>query len=189
MATTTLKKNDPESARQYFAHKLAFTTGPVELDRERQRAEPSLKTMLLGWNSPYGPLELYNLKADPLEKRNLLATEPRKVQELSAALWEHIQRAGAVPWQPPQRLNSQAKAIRSWNWRAASKRGKDTTWKSRRRPPRTVVNNRNPLYRVSSRKVCAKTNSRNSRARVLLLSTGVQWQNWNGQSKAMTVRR
>ena len=39
MATTTLKKNDPESARQYFADKLAFTTGPVELDRERQRAD------------------------------------------------------------------------------------------------------------------------------------------------------
>jgi rhodanese-related sulfurtransferase len=28
---TQLKKNDPEKARQYFANKMAFTTGPVEL--------------------------------------------------------------------------------------------------------------------------------------------------------------
>ena len=31
--TSHLKKNDPEKARQYFADKLAFTTGPVELSR------------------------------------------------------------------------------------------------------------------------------------------------------------
>lgn len=28
---TELKKNDPEKARQYFADKMAFTTGPIEL--------------------------------------------------------------------------------------------------------------------------------------------------------------
>jgi rhodanese-related sulfurtransferase len=28
-----LKKNDPEKARQFFADKMAFTTGPVELAR------------------------------------------------------------------------------------------------------------------------------------------------------------
>jgi len=30
---TELKKNDPQKARQFFADKIAFTTGPVELDR------------------------------------------------------------------------------------------------------------------------------------------------------------
>jgi rhodanese-related sulfurtransferase len=30
---TTLKKNDPEKAREYFGNKMAFTTGPVELAR------------------------------------------------------------------------------------------------------------------------------------------------------------
>jgi rhodanese-related sulfurtransferase len=30
---TMLKKNDPEQAREYFANKMAFTTGPVELAR------------------------------------------------------------------------------------------------------------------------------------------------------------
>lgn len=28
---TELKKNDPEKARRYFADKMAFTTGPIEL--------------------------------------------------------------------------------------------------------------------------------------------------------------
>ena len=30
---TELKKNDPAKAREYFANKMAFTTGPVELAR------------------------------------------------------------------------------------------------------------------------------------------------------------
>ena len=30
---TELKKNNPEQARQHFADKLAFTTGPVEVSR------------------------------------------------------------------------------------------------------------------------------------------------------------
>jgi rhodanese-related sulfurtransferase len=30
---TQLKKNDPARAREYFADKMAFTTGPVELSR------------------------------------------------------------------------------------------------------------------------------------------------------------
>ena len=31
--STILKKNDPARAREYFADKMAFTTGPVELHR------------------------------------------------------------------------------------------------------------------------------------------------------------
>ena len=37
---TDLQKNDPEKARQFFANKLAFTTGPVELARNlKQKAD------------------------------------------------------------------------------------------------------------------------------------------------------
>jgi rhodanese-related sulfurtransferase len=34
MATTTLHKTDPAKARRYFEDKMAFTTGPIELERE-----------------------------------------------------------------------------------------------------------------------------------------------------------
>jgi len=38
--TKQLERNDPERARQYFADKMAFTTGPVELARNlKQGAE------------------------------------------------------------------------------------------------------------------------------------------------------
>ena len=47
--------------------------------------------------------ELYNLKDDPLEKNDLARSRPAVVRELQAALRLHVQRAGATPWQPPER--------------------------------------------------------------------------------------
>jgi arylsulfatase A-like enzyme len=52
-------------------------------------------------NSPYDPLELYNLKDDPQEKTNLFAKHQKVARELQAALRQHIQRGGATPWEPP----------------------------------------------------------------------------------------
>ncbi len=52
-------------------------------------------------NSPYGPLELYNLKDDPQEKNNLASKAPKVFNELAAALRAQIQRGGATPWQDP----------------------------------------------------------------------------------------
>lgn len=52
-------------------------------------------------NNPFSPLELYNLKDDPLETTNLAAKNRKIVNELSAALRAHIQRGGATPWQKP----------------------------------------------------------------------------------------
>ena len=34
-----LKKNDPAKARQFFADKLAFTTGPVEVSRSLKKSD------------------------------------------------------------------------------------------------------------------------------------------------------
>ncbi|WP_373650387.1 sulfatase [Schlesneria sp. DSM 10557] len=52
-------------------------------------------------DSPFKPLELYNLKSDPGETTNLTSQEPRVYQELSTALRRHIQQAGRIPWQEP----------------------------------------------------------------------------------------
>jgi arylsulfatase A-like enzyme len=52
-------------------------------------------------NSPYQPLELYNLKDDPQEQRNVITKVPKIARALEAALRAHIQRGGATPWQRP----------------------------------------------------------------------------------------
>ncbi len=52
-------------------------------------------------NSPYSPLELYHLKEDPHERSDVIARHPSVAQELQQAMQNHIQRGGAVPWQPP----------------------------------------------------------------------------------------
>ena len=50
-------------------------------------------------NTPYSPLELYNLKNDPQEKTNLIGKAPKVFKELSDALRHHVQIGGATPWQ------------------------------------------------------------------------------------------
>jgi len=52
-------------------------------------------------NTPYSPLELYNLREDPQEQTNVFAQNQRVARELQARLALHIQRGGAVPWQAP----------------------------------------------------------------------------------------
>jgi arylsulfatase A-like enzyme len=54
-------------------------------------------------DSPFAPLELYNLADDPRETTNLAGKEKRIFTELSGALRESMQRGGAVPWQPSSR--------------------------------------------------------------------------------------
>lgn len=53
-------------------------------------------------NDPYSSLELYNLKCDPQEKTNLVTKNKKEFNKLAAALRQHIQRGGAVPWQKPR---------------------------------------------------------------------------------------
>lgn len=52
-------------------------------------------------NSPFEPLELYNLADDPQETTDLATKNRGKFNELSAALRRQLQRYGAVPWQRP----------------------------------------------------------------------------------------
>lgn len=50
-------------------------------------------------NSPFEPMELYNLRNDPQEQTNLIAKRPKKFQELAKALRAELQRYGRIPWQ------------------------------------------------------------------------------------------
>ncbi len=50
-------------------------------------------------DSPFAPLELFNLAEDPQEAVNLAKTERAVFEQLSAALRVHVQRGGQVPWQ------------------------------------------------------------------------------------------
>ena len=52
-------------------------------------------------DSPFAPLELYNLKDDPAETTNLATKERTMFRDLSAALRRHVQHGGQTPWQPP----------------------------------------------------------------------------------------
>jgi len=53
-------------------------------------------------NSPFRPLELFNLAHDPSESHDLAAREPKVRDRLARELQLHLQSAGPCPWQPPE---------------------------------------------------------------------------------------
>ena len=50
-------------------------------------------------NSPFEPLELYNLSTDALETTNVARTEAELFREMSGLFQAETQKAGSVPWQ------------------------------------------------------------------------------------------
>ncbi|MGB8169750.1 MAG: sulfatase-like hydrolase/transferase [Chthoniobacteraceae bacterium] len=53
-------------------------------------------------DSPFAPLELYNVKDDPQETKDLANERKDVFRKLGAALRVRIQQGGGVPWQRPQ---------------------------------------------------------------------------------------
>ena len=52
-------------------------------------------------NSPFEPLELYNLDDDPREQNDVAKSQPAMFRQLARAMSDRIQLAGRTPWQPP----------------------------------------------------------------------------------------
>jgi arylsulfatase A-like enzyme len=52
-------------------------------------------------NSPWEPMQLYNLKNDPFETNNLIYSQPEIRRMLSRMLMDFIQKGGQTPWQKP----------------------------------------------------------------------------------------
>jgi arylsulfatase A-like enzyme len=55
----------------------------------------------LSQNSPFQPMELYNLNDDPMEKNDVIKKQPEIFKKLNGMLMQHIQEGGRVPWQKP----------------------------------------------------------------------------------------
>lgn len=58
-------------------------------------------------NSPYAPMELFNLKNDPKETTDLSKIQKETYQELNELLMLHIQEGGKVPWQKPDKQETE----------------------------------------------------------------------------------
>jgi arylsulfatase A-like enzyme len=52
-------------------------------------------------NTPFSPLELYNLKDDPQEQHDVASIHPKIVRALSRQLKLHVLQSGSVPWLNP----------------------------------------------------------------------------------------
>jgi arylsulfatase A-like enzyme len=90
-------ESEPATARDcYFVRREGgLSYGGKTIDAYRRGEWKILQ------DSPFAPLELYNLNDDPQEATDLAKTNRKMLNELSAALRKQIQRAGSVPWQPP----------------------------------------------------------------------------------------
>jgi arylsulfatase A-like enzyme len=94
---------DPATREFYFVFREGNPRGP------QSAGGKTIEAVIRGdWkilqNTPYSARELYNLRTDPKEERDLAKAEPKIFGEMAALLTKHVQRGGSVPWQAPDRV-------------------------------------------------------------------------------------
>lgn len=93
---TLLGKEQAEADRDVY---FVYREGGPYLGRQTQAVRKGDWKLVL--DDPFGPAELFNLKADPKETTNVAGRERAVFNRLAGLLRAHTQRAGAVPWRPP----------------------------------------------------------------------------------------
>jgi arylsulfatase A-like enzyme len=94
--STLLGKPKPEDDRVlYFTRREGGPYGGKAYHAIRQGPWKLLQ------NSPFQPMELYNLNDDPMEKNDVIKKQPDIFKKLNGMLMQHIQEGGRVPWQKP----------------------------------------------------------------------------------------
>jgi arylsulfatase A-like enzyme len=53
-------------------------------------------------NTPFSPMEFYDLRNDPFKKDDLRTTAPAQFWQMTQQWMLHIQEGGRTPWQPPR---------------------------------------------------------------------------------------
>lgn len=115
MEVASLKPDHPIEGRSFLPTLLGQQQPEVERPLYFTRREggatyggQTIYALRLGeWkllqNSPYGPMELYNLKEDPLEQNNVIKQQAEVYKKLNGLLMQHIQESGRVSWQKPEK--------------------------------------------------------------------------------------
>ena len=107
------EKIDGVSFLSTLLKKTSSTQSPFESPRDlyfvRREGGPAyggktIEALIRGeWkllqDSPYGKLQLFNLRQDPMETQNLAEDQKSIFSELSSVLSKHIQNGGQVSWQ------------------------------------------------------------------------------------------
>jgi arylsulfatase A-like enzyme len=115
MEVAAIKPNQPIESRSFLPTLLGQQQPEVERPLYFTRREggttyggQSIYALRLGeWkllqNSPYQPMELYNLKEDPQEQNDVIAQQPEIYKKLNNLLMLHMQESGRTPWQKPEK--------------------------------------------------------------------------------------
>lgn len=92
-------RGEPDAARERETYHVWREGGPAHGGKTVEALRRG--DWKLVQDSPFAPLELFNLATDPRETTDLAAKEKGRLNELDARLRLHLQRGGQVPWQRP----------------------------------------------------------------------------------------